>query len=37
MAARAKPFIEPISLSLPSPLDLKHTRDLDQVGWQETR
>lgn len=30
MAARAKPFIEPISLSLPSPLDLKHTRDLDQ-------
>ena len=31
MAGRAKPFVEPISQAEPSPLDLKHTRDLEQV------
>lgn len=27
----AKPFVEPISLAEPSQLDLKQTRDLEQV------
>ncbi len=30
--ARNKPFVEPISLAEPSPLDLKQSRDLEQVG-----
>lgn len=31
MAARGKPFVEPISLAEPSPLDVKQSRDLEQV------
>jgi hypothetical protein len=37
MAARGKPFVEPISLAEPSPLDLKQSRDLEQVGEGSAR